>query len=145
MILKYRKKSSSWHISIKWFVNPVQGKANPPPSSKLNTKKIHFLFWILESDGINVRGFNPLTPTVKLWVIQSFLTFDSMDNWKAVEQYFTVELFVNPMTPRVKTLGDTKFLTFDPMDRTLKCGHLLECCCAVLYCGPVCFYILPSL
>ena len=48
---------------------------------------------------------NPLTPRVKRWVIQSFLTFDSMErtlsvtiHWKAVEQYFTVcnfEEFVN--------------------------------------------------
>ena len=46
---------------------------------------------------------NPLTPRVKPWVIQSFLTLDSMDRalkcdyirWKAVEQYFTVVLFVN--------------------------------------------------
>ena len=41
---------------------------------------------------------NPSTPRVKPWVIQSFLTFDSVDrtlmcemmiHWKAVEQYFT--------------------------------------------------------
>ena len=35
---------------------------------------------------------------MKLWVIQNFLTFGSMDSvtihWKAVEQYFTVLLFV---------------------------------------------------
>ena len=44
---------------------------------------------------------NPLTPRVKPWVIQIFLTFDSMDralkcdhSLKAVEQYFTVVLFV---------------------------------------------------
>ena len=40
---------------------------------------------------------DPLTPRVKPWVIQSFLTFDSMNrtlsvtiHWKAVEHYFTV-------------------------------------------------------
>ena len=43
--------------------------------------------------------FNPLTPRVKRCLIQSFLTFDSVDesvtiHWKAVEQYFTVVLFV---------------------------------------------------
>ena len=44
---------------------------------------------------------NPLTPRVKPWVIQSFLTFDSMYrtssvtiHWKAVEQNLTVVLFV---------------------------------------------------
>ena len=43
---------------------------------------------------------NPLTPKVKPWIIQSFLTFDSMDrilsvtiHCKAVEQYFTVVQF----------------------------------------------------
>ena len=47
---------------------------------------------------------NPLTPRVKPWVIQSFLTFDSMDrsvtiHWKAVEQYFSVILFVFQFYP----------------------------------------------
>ena len=44
---------------------------------------------------------NPLTPRVKPWVIQSFLTLILWTepkrvtiHWKAVEQYFTVELFV---------------------------------------------------
>ena len=66
---------------------------------------------------------NPLTPRVKPWVIQSFLTFDSMDKtlnvtvyWKAVEQYFTVVLFVNALTPRVKPWVIQSFLTFDSMD-----------------------------
>ena len=52
---------------------------------------------------------NPLTAKMRPWVIQSFLSFDSMDrtlsvtiHWKAVEQYFTVVLFVNPLTRRVK-------------------------------------------
>ena len=56
--------------------------------------------------------------------------------WKAVEQYFTVVLFVNPLTPRVKPWVIQSFLTFDSMDRTLKCDHLLkavEHCCAVCY------------
>ena len=43
---------------------------------------------------------NPLTPRMKPWVIQSFLTLNSMDrtlkcyhsHWKAVERYFTVML-----------------------------------------------------
>ena len=73
---------------------------------------------------------NPLTPRVKPWVIQSFLTFDSMDrtlsvtiHWKAVGQYFTVVLFVNPLTPRVKPCVIQSILTFDYMDRTLKCDQ----------------------
>ena len=44
---------------------------------------------------------NPLTPRVKPWVVESFLTLilwtDSKSvtiHWKAVEQYFTVVLFV---------------------------------------------------
>ena len=43
---------------------------------------------------------NPLTPRVKPQLIQSFLTFDSIDrthsvtiHWIAVEQYFTEVLF----------------------------------------------------
>ena len=66
-------------------------------------------------------------------------------HWKAVEQYFTVVLFVNPLTPRVKPWVIQSFLTFDSMDRTLKCDHSLESCSAVLYCGAVCFSIFPSL
>ena len=56
---------------------------------------------------------------------------------KAVEQYFTVELFVNPLTSRVKPWVKQNFLTFDSVDRTLKCDHSLESCWAVLYCGAV--------
>ena len=38
---------------------------------------------------------NPLTPRLEPCVIHSFLSFDSMDiHWKAIEQYFTVVLFV---------------------------------------------------
>ena len=55
-------------------------------------------------------------------------------HWKAVEQYFTVVLFVKPLTPRVKPWVIQSLLTFDPMDRTLKCDHSLESCLAVLYC-----------
>ena len=59
---------------------------------------------------------NPLTPRVKPWVIQSFLTFDSMESvtihWKAVEQCFTVVLFANPLIQ--------SFLTLDSLDRTPK-------------------------
>ena len=50
-----------------------------------------------------VNHLNPLTPIVKH--IQGFLTFDSMDgsvttiHWKAVEQYFTVVLFVFQFYP----------------------------------------------
>ena len=58
--------------------------------------------------------------------------------WKAVEQYFTVVLFVNPLTPRVKPWAIQSFLTFDSMDRTLKYDHSLESCSAVLYCDAVC-------
>ena len=62
---------------------------------------------------------------MKPWVIQSFVTFDSMDrtlkcDHSAVEQYFTVVLFVNPLTSRVKPWVIQSFLTFDSMDRTLK-------------------------
>ena len=39
------------------------------------------------------------------------------NRWKAVEQYFTVELFVNPLTPRVKPWVIQSFLTFDSMDK----------------------------
>ena len=37
-------------------------------------------------------------------------------HWKAVEQYFTVVLFVNPLTPRVKPWVIQIFLTFDSME-----------------------------
>ena len=87
---------------------------------------------------------NPLTPRVKPWVMQSFLTFDSMDRTLKCDhslescgmQYFTVVLFVNPLTPRVKPWVMQSFLTFDSMDRTLKCDHSLEStllwCCSIL-------------
>ena len=49
---------------------------------------------------------NPLTPRVKPCMIRSFLTFDSMDktpksdhSLEAVEQYFTVVLFVFQFYP----------------------------------------------
>ena len=42
-------------------------------------------------------------------------------HWKAVEQYFTVVLFVNPLTPKVKPWVTQSFLTFDSMDRTIHC------------------------
>ena len=45
--------------------------------------------------------------------------------WKAVEQYFTVVLFVNPLTPRVEPWVIKGFLTFDSIDRSLKCDHSL--------------------
>ena len=76
---------------------------------------------------------NPLTPRVKPWVMQSFLTFDSTElqsvtiHWKAVEQYFTVVLFVDPSTPRVKPWVIQSFLTFDSMDTTLTCDHSYCC------------------
>ena len=47
-------------------------------------------------------------------------------HWKAVEQYFTMELLVNPLPPRVKPWVIQSFQTFDSMDRTLKCDHSLE-------------------
>ena len=69
---------------------------------------------------------NPLDLRVKPWVIQSFLTLDYVDRtlsetirWKAVEQYFTVVLFVNPLTPRVKPWVIQSSLTLDSVDRTL--------------------------
>ena len=49
-------------------------------------------------------------------------------HWKAVEQYFTVVLFVNPLTPRVKPRVIQSVLTFDSMYRTLKYEHSLESC-----------------
>ena len=67
-------------------------------------------------------------------------------NWKAVEQYFAVVLFVfnfNPLTPRVKPWVTRSFVAFDSMDRTVKCDHLLESCRAVLCCGAVCFNFNP--
>ena len=72
----------------------------------------------------------PLTPTVTAWVIQSSLTFDSMDrtlncdhSFEAVEQYFTVVLFVYPLTTTVTAWVIQSSQTFDSMDRTLKCDH----------------------
>ena len=57
-----------------------------------------------------------LTPRVKPWAMQSFLTFDSIDrtlkcdhSLKAVEQYFTKVLFVFQFWP-VSTFG--KFISF---------------------------------
>ena len=47
-------------------------------------------------------------------------------HWKAVEQYFTLVVFVNLLTPRVKPWVIQSFLTFDSMYRTLKCDHSLE-------------------
>ena len=47
---------------------------------------------------------------------------------KAVEQYFTVVLFVNPLTPRVKPWVIQSCVTFDFMDRALKCDHSFESC-----------------
>ena len=49
-------------------------------------------------------NLNLLTPRVKLWVIQGFLTFDSEHlsmaiHWKAVEQYFAVVLFAFQFYP----------------------------------------------
>ena len=47
---------------------------------------------------------NSLNLRLNHWVMQSFLTLDSMDRtrtiyWKAVEQYFTVKLFVFQFYP----------------------------------------------
>ena len=84
---------------------------------------------------LGTRALYSLTPRVKL--VQSCLTFGSLDrtlkvnvtiHWKAVEQYFTVVLFVNLLTPRVKPWMIQSFLTFDSMDRIPKCDHLLESC-----------------
>ena len=50
--------------------------------------------------------FSPVTPRVKPWVIQMFLTFDSVDrtlkcNYSLArfEQYSTVELFILQFSP----------------------------------------------
>ena len=40
-------------------------------------------------------------------------------HWKAVEQYFTVVLFINPLVIQ-------NVLTFNAMNRTLKCDHSME-------------------
>ena len=50
------------------------------------------------------------------------------NHWNAVEQYFTVVLFINPLTPRVKPWVIHSFLTLDSVDRTLKCDHSMESC-----------------
>ena len=48
-------------------------------------------------------------------------------HWKAIEQYFTVEMF-NPLTRRVKPWVIQSFLTFDSIDRKLlNCTLLLRC------------------
>ena len=97
---------------------------------------------------------NPLTPRVKQNVIQSFITFDSMDrtlkcdhSLKAVEQYFTVVLFVNPLTRWVKPCVMQSFLTFDSMDRTLKCDHSLKAVeqyfTVVLFVNPLTRWVKP--
>ena len=57
------------------------------------------LFNILILNKLLSSNINPLTPRVKPLVRQCFLTFDCMDrsvtiHWTAVEQYFTVVLFV---------------------------------------------------
>ena len=95
---------------------------------------------------------NPLTPRLKPWVIQSFLTLilwieplSVTIHWKAVEQYFTVVLFVNPLTPRVKPWVIQSFLTFDSMYRNLKCGHSLESCSLLWCCNFSQFVILENL
>ena len=59
------------------------------------------------------RFFNPLTARVKPWVIQSSLTFEAFGvtiHWKAVDQYFTVVLFVFQFYP-VCNFG--KFMNFE--------------------------------
>ena len=59
-------------------------------------------------------------------------------HWKAVEQYFTVVLFVNPLTARVKPWVIQSFLTFDSMTRTLMYDHSLESCCCGFQFNQVC-------
>ena len=56
-----------------------------------------------------------LTPRVKLWAIQSFLTFDSMDGSQRVKYI---------VSPNVRMTQ--RFRTFDYTDRTLKCDHSLK-------------------
>ena len=63
-------------------------------------------------------------------------------HWKAVEQHFTMVLFVNPLTPRVKPWVIQSFITFDYMDRSLKCDHSLESC---LFSNLIQFAILRNL
>ena len=89
----------------------------------------------------------PLTPSVKLRLIQTSVTFGYMDRTLKCDHSFGKLLSstllwcysFNPLTPIVKPWVIPSFLTFDSMDRTLKCDHSLESCCAVLYCGAVCF------
>ena len=108
-----------------------------------------FTCWV--SNAVNSCLYNPWTPRVKLWVIQSSLTFDSMCRtlkcYHSLESCWAVLYYgaVNHFTPRVKPLAIQSFLSFGSMDRTLNCEHSLESCWAVLYCGAVCFSILLSL
>ena len=57
---------------------------------------------------------NPLTPKVKPWVIQSFLTFDSM--YRTLKCDHSLEscwaVLFNTLTSKSETLGDTKFSNF---------------------------------
>ena len=83
---------------------------------------------------------DPLTPRVKPWVIQSFLTFDFMyrtlkcDHWKAVEQCFTVVLFDFQCYP-VCNFG--KFISFG-LDTVrierVKPEMLRGCLCTDMFC-----------
>ena len=58
-------------------------------------------------------------------------------HWKAVEQYFTVVLFVNPLTPRVKPWVTQSFLTFEQNSKVcLFIGKLLSStlqCCSLFF------------
>ena len=45
----------------------------------MNLLKFSFKLNLAEIRQLNMRLFNTLSPKVKLWVMQSFLTFDSMD------------------------------------------------------------------
>ena len=52
------------------------------------------IHWIAVEQYFNVVLFvNPLTPKVKPWVIQSFLTFDSMDRTLKCGQFYPVCYF----------------------------------------------------
>ena len=50
-------------------------------------------------------------------------TLNLIINWKAVEQYFIMVLFVNPLTPIVKPWVIQSFLIFDSMNRIVKYHH----------------------
>ena len=86
------------------------------------------IHWKAVEQYFPVLFVNPLTPRVKPWVIQSFVTFDSI--YRTLRCDHSLEsccvvlccgaVFFDPLTPRVKPWVIQRFLTFDSLDRTLK-------------------------